>query len=68
MTEPTIYEISSVGRQGVRFPESDVPLTPVPTELLRAELPLPEVSEMDVVRHFTNLSKLNYSIDGGFIL
>jgi glycine dehydrogenase subunit 2 len=29
-------------------------------------LPLPELSELDVVRHFTHLSKLNYSIDGGF--
>jgi glycine dehydrogenase subunit 2 len=66
MTEPTVYELSSPGRQGVRFPEPDVPLTEYPTALLRKELPLPELSEMDVVRHFTSLSKLNYSIDGGF--
>jgi len=39
MTEPTIYEISSPGRIGVRFPESDVPSYTVPDELLRADLP-----------------------------
>lgn len=66
MAEPTIYEISSEGRQGVRFPEPDVPRADLPAGLDRANLPLPEVSELDVVRHFTHLSQLNYSIDGGF--
>ena len=33
---------------------------------MRQELPLPEASELDVVRHFTHLSDMNYSIDGGF--
>jgi glycine dehydrogenase subunit 2 len=66
MTEKTIYELSSPGREGVRFPDSDVPETALPTDLLRKELPLPELSEFDVVRHFTNISKLNYCIDQGF--
>jgi glycine dehydrogenase subunit 2 len=66
MTEPTIYELSSEGRVGVRFPEPDVPVTPIPNGLLREELQFPELSEMDVVRHFTHLSALNYCIDGGF--
>lgn len=66
MTEPTIYEISSPGRTGVRYPEADVPLTPLPEGFLREDLPMPEVSEFDVIRHFTNLSVLNYSIDRGF--
>ena len=66
MSEPTIYEISSPGRKGVRYPEPDVPLTDLPSDLLRADLPLPELSELDVVRHFTHLSQLNYSIDSGF--
>src|SRR5574340_1576472 len=66
MAEPTIYELSSPGRKGVRFPEPDVPLAKLPAGLVRKELPLPELSELDVVRHYTNLSKLNYSIDGGF--
>ncbi len=66
MTEPTIYELSSQGREGVRFPKSDVPETALPAGLARADLPLPELAELDVVRHFTHLSTLNYSIDSGF--
>lgn len=65
MTEPTIHELSAPGRVGVRFPAPDVPLTPLPDEFLRTDLPLPEVSEVDVVRHFTRLSRLNYCIDHG---
>jgi glycine dehydrogenase subunit 2 len=65
MTEPTIYELSSAGRSGVTYPAVDVPLSPLPENLLRKELPLPELSEVDVVRHFTHLSSLNYSIDTG---
>ena len=66
MAEPTIFELSSQGRQGVRFPDIDVPLTDLPKSFLRDELPLPELAEVDVIRHFTHLSKLNYSVDGGF--
>jgi len=65
MPEPTIYELSSTGRTGVLFPEPDVPLSEFPRDLLREELPLPELAEVDVVRHFTRLSTLNYSIDRG---
>lgn len=66
MTEPTLYEISSPGRKGVNFPEPDVPVSVIPENLLRKDLPLPELSELDAVRHFTHLSSLNYCIDGGF--
>jgi len=66
MTELTIYELSQPGRKGVAFPEPDVPLTPLPDGFQRERINLPELSELDVTRHFTNLSKLNYSIDGGF--
>jgi glycine dehydrogenase subunit 2 len=66
MTEPTIYELSAKGRTGVNFPRSDVPQTELPKAFLRKDLPLPELSELDVVRHFTHLSSLNYCIDGGF--
>jgi glycine dehydrogenase subunit 2 len=65
MTEPTIFELSSPGRTGVRFPEPDVPLTALPESLLREDLPMPEAAEVDVVRHFTRLSRLNYCIDQG---
>jgi glycine dehydrogenase subunit 2 len=66
MTEPTIYELSSPGRTGVTFPEPDVPQVKLPENLLRKDLPLPELAEVDVVRHYINLSKFNYSVDGGF--
>ena len=68
MTEPIIYELSSPGRQGLKLPENDVPLAdPLPEALLRApdELDLPEVSEVDVVRHYLHLSQMNYCVDKG---
>jgi glycine dehydrogenase subunit 2 len=63
--EPIIYELSAPGREGAAVPECDVPLTPLPQHLVREELPLPEVSEVDVVRHFTRLSQKNYCVDLG---
>ncbi|MCJ7623882.1 MAG: aminomethyl-transferring glycine dehydrogenase subunit GcvPB [Anaerolineaceae bacterium] len=65
MTEPTVFELSSPGRVGHRFPESDVPKSTLPEGFLRKELPMPELAEVDVIRHFTHLSHLNYSIDEG---
>ncbi|MBN1967092.1 MAG: aminomethyl-transferring glycine dehydrogenase subunit GcvPB, partial [Anaerolineae bacterium] len=44
----------------------DVPESALPEGLLRADLDLPEVSEMQVIRHYVRLSQLNYSIDKGF--
>ncbi len=66
IVEPTIYELSSPGRVGVDFPEPDVPRSELPDALLRKELPLPELSEVDVIRHFVKLSTFNYSVDSGF--
>src|SRR5579884_3163289 len=67
VTEPLLNEISVPGRPGHRLPEPDVPPAPLPdAALLRDMLPLPEVSEPEVVRHFTRLSQLNYAVDTGF--
>ena len=67
IVEPTIFDLSSPGRVGVRMPESDVPAADSPPpHLLRSELPLPELAEVDVVRHYVRLSKFNYSVDSGF--
>ncbi|HEX9075215.1 MAG TPA: aminomethyl-transferring glycine dehydrogenase subunit GcvPB [Anaerolineae bacterium] len=63
-TEPLIYELSSPGRQGAALPECDVPTAPLPKNM-RENLKLPEVSEVDVVRHFTRLSQKNYCVDLG---
>ena len=65
MTEPLIYDLSSPGRKGIQMPAPDVPLAELPQDLLRDELDLPEVSEIDVVRHFTRLSQMNHGIDIG---
>ena len=66
MVEPLIYDLSVAGRPGVPLPASDVPAAALPKGLVRQELPLPEVSEIDVVRHFVQLSQLNHSVDTGF--
>jgi glycine dehydrogenase subunit 2 len=63
---PTVFELSSTGRIGIRFPEPDVPRTPLPESLTRKVLPLPELSELDVIRHYTRLSQLNHCVDTGF--
>jgi len=61
--EPTIFELSRANRRGVTFPASTVPNSPVPAELARERLDWPEVSEIDVVRHFTRMSQKNHAID-----
>ena len=66
MTEPTIFDLSVPGRKGVTFPEPDVPEIALPEAFLREDLPIPEMSEMDAVRHFSSLSQKNYAIDLGF--
>ena len=65
LLQPLIYDIGSPGRLGVNLPECDVPKVELPAALMREELALPEVGEVQVVRHFVKLSKLNYSIDQG---
>lgn len=66
MAEQLIYDLGAPGRQGVQFPEPDVPLAELPSEHLRGNLPLPEVGEMETLRHYTRLSQLNHSILTGF--
>jgi len=66
MKEPLIYDIGSPGRIGVHLPQSDVPSAPLPEGYLRSDLELPEVSEVDLVRHYVRLSQLNYAVDTGF--
>ncbi len=66
MGEPLIYEICRAGRRAVSLPDCDVPETALPAGALRADLPLPEVSEIDLTRHYVRLSQLNHAIDTGF--
>ena len=65
-----IFELSRPGRKGYELPadryETDG-LAEIPADLMRKEdLGLPEVSELDVVRHYTNLSNKNFGVDTGF--
>jgi glycine dehydrogenase subunit 2 len=69
--EDLIFEKSSPGRKAYSLPVNDVPeeeiRSLIPQSYLRAEAAeLPEVSEIDVVRHFTGLSQLNFGVDSGF--
>ena len=67
-----IFELSSNGRKGHTLPVNDYPSeycleNSVPVELLRDDpAELPQVSEPDVVRHYTNLSQMNFGVDTGF--
>ena len=66
MPEPLLIEISRPGRCAATLPALDVPPADLPADLLRDDLPLPEVGEADLVRHYTRLSQMNYGVDTGF--
>jgi glycine cleavage system P protein (glycine dehydrogenase) subunit 2 len=67
MTEPLIFEISREGRRSVAQAPCNPAANNIPAEFRRDDQPcLPEVSELQVVRHFTRLSQLNFSIDTHF--
>lgn len=65
-----IFEISKPGRKGYQLPADNYGtdgFKSIPEGLLRTTAPeLPEVSELDVVRHYTNLSNKNFGVDTGF--
>jgi glycine dehydrogenase subunit 2 len=70
-TEPLIFEIGAPGRRGATLPALDVPEQPI-DDLIPAALqrqtpaPLPEVSEIELVRHYTRLSQRNVGVDSIF--
>jgi glycine dehydrogenase subunit 2 len=68
--EPLIFNKGSQGRKGYSLPSFDCGKQPaelLPQGLLRTKEPcLPEASELDVVRHFLNLSRKNFSVDTNF--
>jgi glycine dehydrogenase subunit 2 len=67
LNEKLIFEHSDPGRSGYSLPKLDVPEVQLPEELTRTEVTgFPEVSEVDVVRHYTRLSTWNYGVDSGF--
>jgi glycine dehydrogenase subunit 2 len=73
--EPTVFELGRRGRRGYILPEVEDSIKEkvgaadalVPPAMRIKSLPkLPEMSESEVVRHFTKLSQMNYSVDLGF--
>lgn len=67
MYDKLIFELSKQGRRGYSLPAAEVPAAEIPEELRRkSPLDMPEVTELDVVRHYTNLSRKNYGVDQGF--
>lgn len=68
---PLIFELSKEGRIGYSLPDMDVPEAEVenliPADYIRTDAPeLPEVSELDIMRHYTALSRRNHGVDSGF--
>ena len=69
MSEPLLSELSRPGRVGhllTSTESTDDATLDMPADLLRDDLRLPELGELDVVRHFTHLSSMNFSIDNAF--
>lgn len=69
--QPLIFELTKPGRTGYSLPALDIPEMAadelIPSEYLRADdAELPEVSELDIMRHYTALSKRNHGVDSGF--
>ncbi|MFX1440108.1 MAG: aminomethyl-transferring glycine dehydrogenase subunit GcvPB, partial [Promethearchaeota archaeon] len=71
---PLIFEISSMGATSHQFPEAEAEIrqsvrkihTLIPKEMQRKTPPaIPEVSELQVIRHFTRLSQMNFSVSTG---
>jgi glycine dehydrogenase subunit 2 len=65
--EPPIFELSARGKIGVNLPKLDVPETELPTFLVRSDelAPMPELTETEVIRHYTRISQRNFCIDTG---
>ena len=65
LNEKLLWEKGRKGRSGYSLPESDVPSSPLPPELIGDGPDFPDLSEVDVVRHYTRLSTWNFGVDTG---
>ncbi len=65
--DPPIFELSSPGKYGTNLPSLDVPEAALPSDLLRQDnlADMPELTEPEVMRHFTRISQRNFCIDTG---
>lgn len=65
LNEPLLWEKGRSGRCGFSLPRRDVESFPLDDELVAADIDLPHLSEVDLVRHYTRLSQWNFGIDTG---
>jgi len=65
LNEPLLWHRGKPGRIGMSIPISDVPAAPIDAELLGPAVDFPDLSEVDVVRHYTRLSQWNFGVDTG---
>jgi glycine dehydrogenase subunit 2 len=66
INEPLLWERGRKGRCGVDLPDDDVPQSPLPDEVRASDPPdIPDLAEIDVVRHYTRLSTWNFGVDTG---
>ena len=65
--EPLVFELSTPGARAVDLPASDVPAVEMnPVLASAAALGLPEIGQLELVRHYTHLSHRNFSVDDNF--
>jgi len=65
LDEPFLWERGKKGRMGMSLPKSDVPESPLSDELVGDGPDFPDLSEVEVVRHYTHLSTWNFGVDTG---
>ena len=65
LDEPLLWERGRKGRSGMSLPRRDVEESPVPEDLVGEPPDFPDLSEVEVVRHYTRLSQWNFGVDGG---
>lgn len=65
LNEPLLWEQGTKGRTGFSLPKRDVPSTPMEDSLAGDGPDFPDLSEVDVVRHYTRLSSWNFGVDSG---
>ena len=65
LNEPLLWEKGKKGRTGFSLPRRDVPPSSLSSELLGDGPDFPDLSEVDIVRHYTRLSTWNFGVDSG---
>ena len=65
LNEPFLWEKGKKGRTGFSLPNNDVPSSPLVAALTGEGPDFPDLSEVDVVRHYTRLSTWNFGVDSG---